>query len=207
VEDRPGDRSEEPTAAEVGGFLPPEPPGPEPELGSPAAPEPPAPPPPPPAWHQPPTQGWHQPPPGYPAQPPPGYPAQPPPGYAGQPPPPGYPPPMQQWPPPPPPGSPVWQPPAPPVPGNSQAVAGFVLSATAAGLLVISFGLSSIISIICAAIGIVLSRSGRRNVDEGRTPKHRDLAKAGFITGIVTLVVATLVTTAWVLVIVADAST
>ena len=148
------------TAAEVGGFLPPEPPGPEPELGGPTAqPPPPAPPPP---------QQWQQPPP-------------------------------QQWAP-----APAWHQPGPPVPGNSSAVAGFVLSVVAAALLVLSFGLSSIVSLLCAVLGIVLSRTGRRNVEEGRTPKHADLARAGFITGVVALVLTVLATAAWIAVLAVD---
>lgn len=166
--DRPGERSDgetEPTAAQAGGFLPPEAPGPEPELGAAPAAQPPP--------------GWQQPPPAW------------------QPPPPGWQPPAQQWPPP----APAPYPTAPAVPGNSQAVAGLVLSAVAAGLLVVSFGTSSILSIVLAVIGIVLSRKGRRNVEEGRTPKHGDLAKAGFISGIVALVLTVLVTAAWIVVI------
>jgi hypothetical protein len=135
------------------GFLPPEPPGPEPDLG-------PRPPQPPPAWQQP-QQAWQQ---------------------------------------------PVWQQPvSPQVPGNSQAIAGFVLSVVGATLLVVSFGLSSIVSIILAVLGIVFSIKGRNNVDEGRTPKHRDLARAGFITGIVTLVLTVLATAAWIAVAVVGA--
>jgi hypothetical protein len=184
------------------GFLPPEPPGPEPELGTPAAPEPP-PPPPPAAW-SPPNAGLpagaaaapQPPPPGQPwaPQPPPGWQPPPPPAQTWQPPPPG--PQPQQWPQ----QAPAWQPPAP---GNSHAMAGFVLSVVAAGLLVVSFGTSSIVSLVCAVLGIVFSRKGRQNVDEGRTAKHRDLAKAGFITGIVALVLTLLATAAWIAVIVA----
>jgi autotransporter family porin len=187
------------------GFLPPEPPGPEPELGSPAAPQPPPPPP-----RQ--QQQWGPPNAGFPAgaaagqqPPPPGQPwaPQPPPGWQPAPPPP----PAQTWQPPPgqqpqqwPQQAPAWQPPAP---GNSPAMAGFVLSVVAAGLLVVSFGTSSIVSLVCAVLGIVFSRKGRQNVDEGRTAKHRDLAKAGFITGIVALVLTVLATAAWIAVIVA----
>jgi hypothetical protein len=195
VPDRPGDPSDEPTAAESGGFLPPQPPGPEPDLGTPAAPEPPPPP-----------AAWPPPNAGFPAGAAGGQPQPPPPGQPWQPPPPpGWQPPpqqQQQWPPPP----PVWHPPAPPVPGNSQAVAGFVLSVVAAGLLVVSFGTSSIISLACAVLGIVFSRKGRRNVEEGRTPKHGDLARAGFITGIVALVLTLLATAAWIAVIAAAAT-
>jgi hypothetical protein len=193
VPDEPGDRSDEPTAAEAGGFLPPEPPGPEPDLDIP-----PIPPPPPAAWPQPPPPQYQQPPPppGWQPPPPPGWPQQPqhaqqPPAWQPQP----------AWQQPPPPG---WQPLAPPVPGNSQAVAGFVMSVAAAALLVVSFGLSSVVSIMLAVLGIVFSSKGRKNVDEGRTPKHRDLARAGVITGIVALVLTLLATAAWVAVIVTD---
>jgi hypothetical protein len=78
-------------------------------------------------------------------------------------------------------------------------VAGFVLSVTAGALLVFSAGLSSLISVICAALGIGYSRKGKKKVDRGETPKHRGLAQAGFITGIVTLVLALLATAFWAL--------
>jgi hypothetical protein len=186
-------------------YLPPEPSGPEPDLGGPhrrAQEEaPPAP-----VQAQP---GWPQPPPGY-APPPPGYPPppqagygqpyggwQPPPqGWQQQPPPPGWhgqapweqpPPAPQPW---------AWQP-RPAVPDNGTAVAGFSLSAAAGGLLVVSGGLSSVISIICAALGIFYSRRGRARVDRGETPKHRGLAQAGYIIGIVSMVLAVLATIGW----------
>jgi hypothetical protein len=133
-----------------GGFLPPEPPGPEPELG----PRPPAPPP-----------------------------AAPQAPQAPQAPPPGY-----------------WQP-APPEPDNGPAVAGFVLSVVSGGLVLVSFGLSSIISVGCAVAGILQSREGRRKVAAGETRKHAGLAQAGFIVGIVSLVISVLATLAWAVVI------
>jgi hypothetical protein len=173
------------------GFLPPEPAGPEPELGDrPQPTPPPAPPPPPaPAQQQPPPQqtcGYPPPPPGQAYYPPP---QQPPPGY---PPPPGYgPPPGQAY--------PAWGYPQPPVPDNGQAVAGFILSLTAIGLLVISAGLSSIVSVGCAIAGIICSRNGKRKVDAGETPKHRGLAQAGFIIGWVSLVLSILATIGWIL--------
>ena len=136
-----------------GGFLPPEPSGPEPELGD----GPPARP------HQPPpAYGWQQP-----YQPPPGY------GWQGQP----------QGPAPP----PGWQPPpwgyAPAVrePDNGPAVAGFVLSLVAGGLLLFSAGLSTIISVGCAVAGMIYSRKGKRKVEAGETranDEHRAIAAA-----------------------------
>jgi hypothetical protein len=162
------------------GFLPPEPAGPEPELGDrPSRPPPPQQPaqtygyPPPPAGH------------GYPPPPPP-------PGYGYQPPPPGYAyPPQQQW-----------AYPQPPVPDNGQAVAGFVFSLVSLGLLVISAGLSTIVSLGCAITGIVCSRNGKKKVDAGETPKHRGLAQAGFIIGWVSLVLSVVATIGWILLIV-----
>ena len=183
-------------------FLPPEPAGPEPELSDrPAQPPRPCPAPPPQ-----PTYGYPPPPPGGPAQPPgggqpPGG-AQPPPGYGY--PPPGYPPPGY-----PAPGygsPPAWgDPPQPRVPDNGQAVAGFVFSLVGVGLLVISFGLSTIVSLGCAIAGVVCSRNGKRKVDSGQTPKHRGLAQAGFIVGWVGVVLSVLATAGWILAIVLGA--
>lgn len=167
------------------GFLPPEPSGPEPDLGTgpgDIAPEPPAPrhlgfaPP---AGHD-----THAPPPE--ASPPP----QQQPGWSaphqsgGQP---GQP---QQW------GYPGQQ----AVPDNGAAVAGLSLSITAGTLLLLSVGISSIISIVCAVLGIRYSRLGRERVDRGETPKHRGVAQAGFVIGIVALVLSILGTLLWLLV-------
>jgi len=178
------------------GFLPPDPPGPEPDLGEggqdPTQPLPPAahapwqqaPPPqhqPPPQQHypQPPPQAWQQP-----------YGYGPPPGY-GYPPPQGW---QQQ-----PPGYPAWGPPPPREPDNNPAVAGFVLSLVGGGLLFFFAGLSTIVSLGLSIAGIVYSRKGRARVDDGETPKHRGLAQAGFIVGIVATVLSLLATIFWIL--------
>lgn len=178
------------------GFLPPEPAGPEPELGGrppqapPVGPQPPgAQPPPPPGYgHPPPPQPTY----GYPP-PAPGQAYPPPPGYGHQPPPPGY---AQPW----------GYAPQPQVPDNGQAVAGFVFSLVSIGLLVISAGLSTIVSIGCAIPGIICSRNGKKKVDAGETPKHRGLAQAGFIIGWVALVLSLLATIAWILILVLAAT-
>ena len=191
-------------------FLPPEPAGPEPDLSA----RPPQPPPPTPqAQQSPPALQPQQTPPapqpqqtyGYPPPPPGAAPVQqagagPPPGYGYQPPPPGYPPqPGYAYP-------PQWgYPPQPRVADNGQAVAGFVLSLVAIGLLVISFGLSSIVSLGCAIGGVVCSRNGKRKVDAGETPKHRGLAQAGFIIGWVGVGLAILATAGWIVAIAAGA--
>jgi hypothetical protein len=158
-------------------FLPPQAPGPEPELGS-APPSPPAPA----APQQPyPQQAYPQPPQAPP--PPPGYPAY---GWQ-QPPPPGW----------------GYPPPAPAQPDNGAAITGFVLSLVSGGLLFLSGGLSSIISVGCSIAAIVLSRKGKAKVERGETQKHQGLAQAGFIIGIVGLVLAVLATVIWTVVLVA----
>ena len=175
------------------GFLPPEPAGPEPELGNrpaqdvAASPQP--------AEAQQPTQGY--PPPGQP------YAAPPPQGYAPPPPGQGYPaqpgggwapPPGQQWQQAPPP----WGYPQQQVPDNSPAVAGFVLSLVSVTLLLFTAGLSSIVSVGCSIAAVVLGRKGVKRVDAGETPKNRGLAQAGFWIGVTGLVLSVLATLGWI---------
>ena len=138
-------------------FLPPQPAGPEPELG--ARPAPPPPPPP---------QA------------------------------PSYAPPQQ--------ASAYPQQPAQPQPDNGPAVAGFVVSIVSASLLILSGGLSSVISLVGSIFGIVYSRKGKKKVDNGETTRHAGLAQAGFIVGIVSLCLAALATAFWTAVLVAALS-
>jgi hypothetical protein len=145
-------------------FLPPQPAGPEPELGGK------------------PPQGGPQPPPegGW----------LPPHGHA----------PQQGWQQP-----PTWGP-RPVEPDNGPAVAGFVLSLVAGGLLFVSAGLSTIVSVGCAIFGMVYSRRGKRKVASGETTKNAGLAQAGWIVGIVSLVLAVLATLAWLAILIAAIS-
>jgi 4-hydroxybenzoate polyprenyltransferase len=99
-----------------------------------------------------------------------------------------------------------WQQPPQPQPDNGAAVAGFVLSIVSVSLLVLSAGLSSLISLGCAIVGIVYSRKGKRKVDSGETTKNAGLAQAGFIVGIVALCLSALATAIWVAVVVAAVS-
>ena len=176
------------------GFLPPEPAGPEPELGRPD----------PPAEEQPTRQAWQQPQQAQGWQPPPQQTWQeppPPPGYGYPPPPPGYPPPPPpgwQQPQQPPPGyGYAYYPPPPPQPENGSAVAGFVVSLVAGSLLLLSGGLAAPVALIAAPFGIFYSRRGKRAVDEGKSPKYRGLAQAGFIVGIVTAVLSVIAIAFW----------
>jgi len=101
----------------------------------------------------------------------------------------------------PPPG--YWQPqqaPQPPQPPNNDAVAGFTCAIIGISLLFFSGGLSTIVSLILGVVAIPYSRKGKQNVEEGRTPKHKSLASAGFVIGIVTVVLSVIATIAWVLI-------
>ena len=69
-----------------------------------------------------------------------------------------------------------------------------MLSVVGGALLFLSFGMSSLVSLGCGIAGIVYSRRGRKRVDQGLTPKHRGLAQAGFVIGIITLVISAIVT-------------
>jgi hypothetical protein len=184
------------------GFLPPEPAGPEPELGqrpTPAQPldqqptqwQQPAPADPQGAsgqWQQPPAGapgGWQQPPPASGWRPPPPSWAQPPPGW--------QPPPQQAWAPTP---SPQWA--YPQEPENNQAITGFVLAMVSLGLWLMSAGFSSFVSIGLAIGGLITSRRAKRKLEAGEIRKHRGLAQAGFIISIVMIALATLSTIAWI---------
>jgi hypothetical protein len=118
-----------------------------------------------------------------------GVPAAPPPGWQ---PPPAWSPPPGPW----------TYPPRAAEPDNGPAIVGFVLSVVGGGLLLFSGGLSSIISVACGVLGIVYSRKGRRRVDQGETPRHRGLAQAGFVTGIVVVVLSVLATAFWLLILI-----
>src|SRR5918999_2254121 len=93
------------------------------------------------------------------------------------------------------PAAPAWtQTPQQAQPDNGPAVAGFVLSVVSTGLVVITFGLSSIVSLACAIVGMVYSRKGKQKVERGETTKHAGLANAGWIISIVGVVLSALAT-------------
>jgi hypothetical protein len=87
-------------------------------------------------------------------------------------------------------------------PDNGPAVTGFVLSVVAGGLLIVSGGISSIISLTCSIFGIVYSHRGKTRVRDGVTTRSAGLAQAGFIIGIVSLVLSVLATAAWLIIVI-----
>ncbi|MGI8749862.1 MAG: hypothetical protein ACR2J6_04820 [Thermoleophilaceae bacterium] len=104
---------------------------------------------------------------------------------------------------------PAWQQPgwghAPGEPDNGPAVTGFVFSISSLGLLVLTVSFSTIVSLGLGIAGIVMSRKGKRLVQDGHTRKHKDLAMAGFVIGIVSTVLAALATLFWIALVVYDA--
>jgi len=82
-------------------------------------------------------------------------------------------------------------------PAIAAALAGFVLSLVSGGLLVTSFGLSSIVSVVCGGLGIFYSLRGKRAIGQGRTHKQRGLAQAGFVIGIIATALSVIATVFW----------
>ncbi len=95
-----------------------------------------------------------------------------------------------------------WQPPPalPQQPPNNEAVAGFTCGIIGVSLLFFTGGLSTIVSLTLGIVAIPYSRRGKRNVAEGRTQKHKDLASAGYVIGIITVVLSIIAIVAWVLI-------
>ena len=96
-------------------------------------------------------------------------------------------------------GEPLPGPPQP-EPPNNDAVAGFTCAIIGISLLFFTGGLSTAVSLILGIVAVSYARRGKRNVEEGRTPKHRGLAGAGVVIGIVTIVLSVIATIGWVLV-------
>ena len=89
------------------------------------------------------------------------------------------------------------------MPDNGPAVLGFCLSLSSAGLLLISAGLSSLVSVGLAIPGMLQSRKGTRRVQEGLTTRNASLASAGWVIGIVSLVLSVVATIVWIVIAIA----
>ena len=82
---------------------------------------------------------------------------------------------------------------------NPKAVVGFSFGICALGLFVLSGGISFLVSIPAAIVGIVFGRRGMRAFDTGEATKHRRYAKAGFVSGIVTVSLASFMGVSFIL--------
>lgn len=85
-------------------------------------------------------------------------------------------------------------------PDNGLAVASLTVAIIAIVMLFFTAGFSAPVSIVASIIAVVLGLKGKKAVDEGRTRKHRDVALAGFWTGIAGIVLAALAVVAWALI-------
>lgn len=94
-------------------------------------------------------------------------------------------------------------PPAPAAPAqpderpNNDAVASIACGLTGFGLLIWTNGISTVISLILGVFSVVFARNARRNVEEGRTSKHGDLAGAARIAGWITVGCSIAATVVW----------
>jgi hypothetical protein len=87
-------------------------------------------------------------------------------------------------------------------PPNNEAVVAISCAVAGAGLLYWSNGLSSVVSLILGIVAVPYARRARRNVEEGRTTRHADLATAAGIAGWITIALSVLAIAAWTVVIV-----
>jgi hypothetical protein len=85
-------------------------------------------------------------------------------------------------------------------PDNGLAVASLTVAIIAIVVWFLTGGFLAPITIIASIVAVVLGHKGKKAVDEGRTRKNRDVAMAGFWTGIAGIVLAVLSTVAWVLI-------
>ena len=77
-------------------------------------------------------------------------------------------------------------------PENKPANRGFALSVSAAGVLVFTAGVLSIVSLPLAIAGWVQGRKGVRMVETGETRRNETLARSAVIVGIVTTILSVL---------------
>jgi hypothetical protein len=82
---------------------------------------------------------------------------------------------------------------------NPQAITGFSFGICALGLFVLSGGISFLVSIPASIVGIVVGKRGMNAVDTGMATMHRRYAKAGFVTGIVTVSLASFMAVSFIL--------
>jgi hypothetical protein len=83
---------------------------------------------------------------------------------------------------------------------NIPALAAVFLGPLSIVLVLFTSGGAFFLSLVCAIAAIVLGRVGMRNVDRGRTAKHRSLAHIGRITGIIGAVLSVIALIVFVIV-------
>jgi hypothetical protein len=91
-------------------------------------------------------------------------------------------------------------------PSNDSAVASIITACASLGFLIITAGILAPLTLIASGIAIPLGIKGRKNVDEGKTTQNRDIAVAGFWTGIAGVALSVIALIAWIVVLVIVAS-
>ena len=97
---------------------------------------------------------------------------------------------------------PIYNNPQPRPPANNEATASIVVACGSLTLLIITAGILSPITLVASAIAIPLGHKGKENVDQGKTTQNRDIAVAGFWTGIGGVVLSLIAVIAWIVLIV-----
>jgi hypothetical protein len=87
-------------------------------------------------------------------------------------------------------------------PNNDPAIAALTLALCGLGLLFLSLGLSAVIvSPAAGAFAIYFGRKGIQKVEKGETRQYKGAAKAGFVLGIVTVVLSLIALAIWIAVV------
>jgi hypothetical protein len=87
-------------------------------------------------------------------------------------------------------------------PPNNEAVAAMTCALAGGALLYFSSGFSSVVSLILGVIAVTYAGTAKRNIADGKTTQHADLATAATVAGWITIGVSTVATIVWTLVIV-----
>ncbi|MGH2906124.1 MAG: hypothetical protein ACRDKI_05080 [Solirubrobacterales bacterium] len=82
-------------------------------------------------------------------------------------------------------------------PGNDQAVISIVSGSISLGLLFLSGGIASPLTLIASGLAVFFGQRGQDNIRSGKTTEHRDTAVAGFWVGITGVILSTLAILAW----------
>lgn len=89
--------------------------------------------------------------------------------------------------------------------GNRPATSGFILSVSGAALLILTFGLSSLLSVGLGIAGAASARRGLARIEAGETRLHGGLARAGVAIGTITAILGVLGTLGWIAIIASEA--
>lgn len=85
--------------------------------------------------------------------------------------------------------------------GNSAGVSSIIVSCSSLAFLLFTAGVAAPLTLIASAVSIFLGHKGKTDFDEGKADSNRDVAIAGFWTGITGVVLSVLALIAWVLII------